>query len=196
MVDEPNDSERPYEEVRAWPVKIRVGGKQGFSIWAHHREDDFLITVGGYLTLFKTTDTMVSFLRDPRPHRLSSTSSYVALARWIVERGGVPPEDVDLCDLDWVRRRFASGAEDRWTSHMRARLLNDLNMAWDIGRSLGDRGITAAMRSRQPLGRFMDRLTDGDVTYSRPLAGPTQIEIIQSMDIVLTRTETRTLLVC
>jgi hypothetical protein len=142
------------EETRVWPVRVVADGVEGFTLW-FEGDTDLLLTREGRIALFSSPDALADEVAGD-PDVFSPSRLAAPLPDQLRLMAAAPPS---VFDLDRARAWLGSPDRER-TVEACDLVLNALNMASDVGASVGDARIAEAFAS-DALTPLHDALTFG-----------------------------------
>lgn len=165
-------SDNPFERAHVWPIRLRIGGLAGVTLWGappDDRDTDVVLSLGGRVALFAN---LAEVRRAIAPH----SPLDLRFGRCDARRLGVRASDDawrrsarrDTFDLDVLLTAWRRPPV-RWTMRTTSVVVNALNLAWDVAATVADERMVrvCVSRGRSGLGTLADLLTTYDPALDR-----------------------------
>lgn len=157
-------AEKAVDKIYIWPLKVRLLGKTGYTLWTQlsdENETDVLLAIGENILLFKTFKSMTDFVASGSASNIAATKGYRNLFELIIK--GRDSQELFAPDNNYDFNRtgeiLKAGHWERWTINNSAKVLNALNLLWDMAKTLDDLEIIDSMKRGTPLREFMNTLS-------------------------------------
>jgi hypothetical protein len=155
------------ESLALWPIRLTLPGVDGTTLWGSGgAERDVVLVRGVRVVLGASTKSLRSWVhRNSATTNLTALPNFAAIRRWVAPGGG-PWRTDGRFDLRTLSKRIRTiGAANTQNLGSSGRLLDDLNLLWDIARCLPLEEVGPQMKRGQPLGALMDSLTRTAVNH-------------------------------
>ncbi|HEX5505066.1 MAG TPA: hypothetical protein VFW96_20790 [Thermomicrobiales bacterium] len=162
-----------FEDLQLWPIRIRLSGRTGYTLWASGDKDDILLALCGTMLLFRTKDGLRAFVENEHSCNLSQLNGYRRLRRILGTGGGTWNGVVPYhtYNFDRTARALSGGDWGRWNLRTCKAVLDCLNLIWDMAALAGDAEAIAHQEGGSELHALLNTLTFTSRKESHLLAG-------------------------